>query len=125
MVNGTAYTFTIRAPNRAGWSPNSTPSAPVTPKTPSKPTMVITGSRESAGGGTSRVIVSGVTTELAGKVAQAHLRFAGQADYTEGATRRVSDNETFTRKHKTNRKLYVYFTTEDRTVRSNGLIIKP
>ena len=76
-------------------------------------------------GGAGRAVVNGVTTELAGKVVQARLRFAGQADYTDGATRRVSDNETFTWKRRTNRKLYVYFTTEDRTVRSNGLIIKP
>ena len=75
--------------------------------------------------GAGRAVVNGVTTELAGKVVQARLRFAGQADYTDGATRRVSNNEAFTWKRKTNKKLYVYFTTEDRTVRSKGLIIKP
>ena len=125
LTNGVAYTFTVRALNGAGWSPYSTPSAPVTPKAPSKPTIVITGSREASDRGAGRVIVNGVTTELAGAVVQARVHLAGEIEYVDGSTRRVSDDETFTWQRLTKKKVYVYFTTEDRIVRSNRLIIDP
>lgn len=125
LTNGTAYTFTVRALNGAGWSPDSAPSAPVTPKAPTSPTIVITGSRGTGEDRIGRVVVRGVTTYLAGALVQARVHLDGEVDYYDGSTRRVSDDETFTWQRKTKKKVYVYFTTEDASVRSNRLIINP
>lgn len=125
LANGTAYTFTVRALNGAGWSPESTPSAPVTPDAPATPTIVITGSRGTGEGRIGRVLVDGATTDLAGALVQARVHLAGEVDYYKGSTRRVSDDETFTWQRLTKKKVYVYFTAQDGTVRSNRLIISP
>ena len=125
LTNGTAYTFTVQALNGAGWSPNSAATAPVTPAAPPTPTIVITGSRGAGQGSIGRVVVDGVTTHLAGALVQARVHLAGEIDYYDGSTRRVSENETFTWQRLTKKRVYVYFTTEDRTVRSNRVIIDP
>jgi len=125
LTNGTAYTFTVRALNGAGWSPYSAASAAVTPSTPTTSTIVITGSRGAAEGRIGRVLVDGVTTDLAAALLQSRVHLAGEVDYYDGSTRRVSDDETFTWQRKTKKKVYVYFTTEDRSVRSNRIIINP
>jgi hypothetical protein len=125
LTNGTAYTFTVQALNGAGWSPTSASTAPVTPASTPTPTIVITGSRGTGEGRIGRVVVQGVTTYLAGALVQARVHLAGEVDYYDGSTRRIQENNTFTWQRLTKKKVYVYFTTEDRTVRSNRLIIDP
>lgn len=125
LTNGTAYTVTVQALNGAGWSPNSASTAPVTPAAPPAATIVITGARGTGQGSIGRVAVQGVTTHLAGTLVQARVHLAGEIEYVDGSTRRVSDDETFTWQRLTKKKVYVYFTTEDRIVRSNRLIIDP
>lgn len=125
LTPGEAYTFIVRALTGAGWSAGSTPSNSVVPKpvTPT-PTIMITGYRgtdERIG----RVFADGVTTHLAGRTIQARVHLAGETDYYDGSTRRVSDDESFTWQRRTKKKVYVYFTTEDRLVRSNRIIITP
>ena len=41
LVNGTTYTFTVKALNGAGWSAASAPSDPVTPRATPTPTITI------------------------------------------------------------------------------------
>jgi hypothetical protein len=125
LTNGVPYTFSVRALNGAGWSPDSASSAPVTPKAPTSPTIVITGSRGPTEDRIGRVLVDGVTTDLAGALVQSRVHLAGEVDYYDGSTRRVSDDETFTWQRRTKKKVYVYFITEDASVRSNRLIINP
>jgi len=125
LTNGTAYTFTVQALNGAGWSPTSASTAPVTPASTPTPTIVITGSRGTGEGRIGRVVVQGVTAYLAGALVQARVHLAGEVDYDDGTTRRIQENNTFTWQRLTKKKVYVYFTTEDRTVRSNRVIIDP
>jgi YVTN family beta-propeller protein len=120
LTNGTAYTFTARALNGAGWGPYSTPSAAVTPGPNATATIQITGSRDSAD--TRRVVVTGVTTNLVGAQVRPNIRFPGQRNYSPGTgVRTVAEDGTFTWQRRTGKKTYVVFTSGD--TRSNRVII--
>jgi hypothetical protein len=121
LTNGTAYTFTVEALNGAGWSANSAPSNPITPKPDVTPTILITGYR-GTGDATGRVYADGTTTHLAGTTVQARVRVAGQPEYADGSTRAVPAEEAFTWQRRTNKKTYLYFTTEG--ISSNRIIIQ-
>ena len=125
LANGTVYAFIVRALNGAGWSPDSASTAPVTPTALPTPTIVIAGSRGTGEGRIGRVVVQGVTTNLAGALVQARVHLAGEIGYYDGSTRRVREDETFSWQRLTKKRVYVYFTTEDRSVRSNRVIIIP
>jgi len=125
LTNGTVYAFIVRALNGAGWSPDSASTAPVTPTALPTPTIVIAGSRGTGEGRIGRVVVQGVTTNLAGALVQARVHLAGEIGYYDGSTRRVREDETFSWQRLTKKRVYVYFTTEDRSVRSNRVIINP
>lgn len=97
LVNGTAYTFTVKALTGAGWSAASDPSNVVTPRADAKPTVVISGAREG-----KRIVVTGRTTGLdAGSIFTPHVArsledfrasvpFAAGADGSIAWSRRAS-----------------------------------
>lgn len=121
LANGTAYTFTVRALNGAGWGPWSSPSAAVTPTAPPTPTITITGTAEPR-----RVYVRGASTDLlAGTILTAWVRMGGRGDFT--STLRpvvIAADGTFTweRKRGRGREVQVYFTSD--TIASNTLTFR-
>lgn len=123
LANGRTYIATVQALNGAGWSLSSDPSNPVTPISPVNPTIVITGTRFTSDPG--RVSAQGVTTYLAGQRVQARVHLSGEPDYYAGSQRLVNDDNTFSWQRKTKKKVYVYFVTLDRQVRSNRVVIDP
>ena len=114
-----SYTFTVEARNGDGWGSDSSPSNAVTPKPPS---ILITGSRDTAD---SRFIrVQGTTTDLVGKQVTPYVRFPGQRVFEAGTgTRTVGSDGTFTWQRKTGKRTYVYF--QHAAVRSNTVNIAP
>ena len=86
--------------------------------------IVITGSRTTVFGKPG-ISVDGDTTGFTrGSTVVPMVRFPGQTSYTEGTARPVVDSSgAFTWSRKTGKKTYVYFTTEDRSVQSNRVII--
>ena len=126
LVNGTAYTFEVRALNGAGWGAWSAASAPVTPVGPGPvATMVVTGSR-GTGVNAGRVFADGVTTRLVGREVQARVHLSGQVNYENGSIRTVGADGTFRWQRRTNKTVYVYFRVVDEPgVRSNRLVIRP
>lgn len=121
LTNGTAYTFTVKALNGAGWSAASAPSLAVTPVAPLSPTITITGSREG-----SRIVVTGVTTGFGIEaILNPWLRLAGQSAYSPGSAQvLVSMDATFAWGRKTGKKVSVYMQTPDASVRSNAVTIR-
>lgn len=123
LTNGTAYTFTVRALNAAGWGPWSTASNSVTPQaspTPPTPSITITGSRGS-GSDAQTVRVDGLAMHLQSQQVRAWVRLAGQESYREGITVPVGSDSRFTWQRRAGRKVYVYFAGDG--VRSNRVII--
>jgi hypothetical protein len=115
LTNGTAYTFTVRALNGAGWGTPSDPSNSVTPQAPPKPSILISGTRDG-----STIRVDGTTIDLTGTLTP-WVRFPGQTSYIEGSARPAITDNAFTWSRKANKKSYVYFTHGD--VKSNTLTI--
>lgn len=121
LTNGTAYTFTVKALNGAGWSAASAPSLAVTPVAPLIPTITITGSREG-----SRIVGTGVTTGFGMEaILNPWLRLAGQSAYSPGSAQvLVSMDGTFAWGRKTGNKVSVYMQTPDASVRSKAVTIR-
>ena len=108
LVNGTGYTFTVRALNGAGWGGSSAPSDAVTPRALARPTIVITGSRDA--GDPRFAVVRGVTTGLVGERVMPFVRFAGESEFSPGkVTRPVAEDGTFDWQRRTGRRLVLYF----------------
>lgn len=123
LANGTTYTFSVRALNGAGWGASSQSSNAVTPNpAPVDRTIVITGTRTEFNG-RSGVTASGVTTGLVGATVRARVHLSGEIVYVDGSQRRVRPDGTFAWKRIAGKKVYVYFQTEDRQVRSNRIVI--
>lgn len=120
LTNGTPYTFTLRALNGAGWGPSSAPSNAVTPRAITRPTIVITGSRDTAD---SRYVrVPGNTTDLVGEQVTPWIRFPGESSYSAGiGLKTVDDAGRFDWSRRTGKKVYVYFTHG--TVKSNNVTL--
>jgi hypothetical protein len=126
LTNDTDYTFTTRALNGAGWGPFSAASDPVTPQAPVVVSLLITGTRGDVRGKPG-VIVTGTSTGLdMGAILQPRVKLAGQPTYQQGtASILVDATGGFTWQRRTGKKVYVYIATEDKSQRSNRIIIRP
>lgn len=110
LANGTAYTFTVRALNGAGWGPSSEASSAVTP---AKKSIVITGSRDG-----SIIKVAGRTAGLVGAEVTPWVKLSGESLHQAGTgIRTVTADGTFAWSRKTGKSGEVYFESGD--VRSN------
>jgi hypothetical protein len=120
LTNGTAYTFTVKARNEAGWSPLSLPSRAVTPRQASDPSITITGSR--AG---ERIVITGTTVDLdRGTQLRPWVKSAGQGRFVEGeAVIRVDARGRFDWERVALRGMSVYVVGPDGT-RSNTVVIR-
>ena len=125
LTNGTAYTFTVRALNGAGWGASSGPSNAVTPRATPVKTIQITGSRDALD--TRIVRVSGTTTGLVGEQVAPWVRFTGQTTFTQGSgVRTVAADGTFawarvTGEGAREKQVHVYFTHV--SIKSNTVVI--
>lgn len=124
LTNGTAYTFTVRALNGAGWGPWSAASASVVPTAAPIPGLVISGERMQVKGKPG-IRVTGEATDLApGTVLRPWIRFPGQSSFAQGTARVVVDERSrVVWERMTGRKVYVYLQTEDGVTRSNRITI--
>ena len=128
LSNGTAYTFTVRALNGAGWGPWSASSDAVTPGPPQPPpvrsTIVITGTRGEVRGEPG-IVITGTTTGMGmGAILRPWIRFPGQSSYSEGSASILVDSTGgFTWERRTGKKVYVVIKTQDGSVKSNRLVI--
>lgn len=124
LVNGTAYTASVRARNGAGWSAFSQKSAPFTPETSGQASIVISGTRGEVRGRPG-VIVQGSTAGFGeGGVLRPWFRFPGQTSYARGRALILIDSKgTFAWERRTGRKIYVVVRSDDNTIRSNRITI--
>lgn len=123
LSNGTAYTFTVRALNGAGWSPWSAASAEVTPAAPVTPSIVITGSREQVRGRPGIAVAGSSTLEM-GAVLRPWLRFPRQTTYAGGSAQiLVDDTGAFTWERRTGKRVHVYMAIDG--LESNRIVIRP
>jgi YVTN family beta-propeller protein len=124
LTNYTAYTFSVRALNGAGWSPWSTPSEVVTPTAAPTPTLVIAGTRQDVRSKPGIRIIGTSTHLAAGTILRPWIRFPGQASFTQGTAQILVDtNGDFTWGRTTGKKTYVYLATPDDNLRSNRVTI--
>lgn len=124
LRNGTTYAFRVRALSGAGWGPWSDLSAPVTPSSPRRPSIVITGSRGDVRG-MPGIVVNGTVSDtgLTALVTPWSARAGGK--FKPGASTRASIDGTFTWSRRASAKATwtVYVTMGD--VRSNVVTIRP
>lgn len=124
LVNGTAYTASVRARNGAGWSAFSQKSTPFTPEASGQASIVISGTRSEVRGRPG-VIVQGSTAGFGeGGILRPWFRFPGQTSYAQGRALILIDSRgTFTWERRTGRKIYVVVRSDDNTIRSNRITI--
>ena len=121
LVNGTEYTFTVRARNSVGWSPASDASSPVTPQAGTGPgpgaTIMISGSRVTGVMGGRQIRVRGTAEGLVGERLTVHMR-VGSAKATFRPAKRqplVKSDSTFTWKRKMTKRAWIYVSHGDVT----------
>jgi len=87
---------------------------------PAEPTIFIDGNRDGRS-----VVIEGTAVGLSeGDVVVPWQRFPGQTSYTQGVTRRVVQADgSFTWQLRTGKRVDVYFTSEDGSVRSNRITL--
>ena len=94
LVNGTAYTFTVKALNGAGWSAASAPSDPVTPRAAPQPSIsiMITGTRSAR-----TVEITGSTRGIEpGSRVTPWIRKPSTAKAQAGRPQEIDEQGTFT-----------------------------
>lgn len=115
LTNGTAYTFTVRALNGAGWGAPSEASNAITPE---RKSIVITGSRDG-----SIIKVTGRTAGLVGAEVTPWVKLSGESSHQAGTgLRTVTADGTFAWSRKTGKSGEVYFDSGD--VRSNVVVFR-
>lgn len=115
LTNGTAYTFTVRALNGAGWGAPSEASNMITPE---RKSIVITGSREG-----SIIKVTGRTAGLVGAEVTPWVKLSGDSSHQAGTgLRTVTADGTFAWSRKTGKSGEVNFESGD--VRSNVVVFR-
>jgi len=92
---------------------------------PSGQSIVIVGERGTVKGKPG-IMVDGNTTGFSeGDLTVPHIKFPGQTSYSEGSARPAIDADgEFYWQRKTGKKIYVYFTNEDGSVKSDRIIIQ-
>ena len=125
LANGSAYTFEVRALNGGGWGPWSTASDAVTPMAPARPSVLISGSRESVRGKPG-IVVKGTSSGLdMGAILKPWARVAGQSTFTQGSAEiLVSMSGDFDWERRAAKRISVYVQTPDGGARSNTLTIR-
>ena len=116
----TGYTAPTNAP-----APVASAAATVTVTSSSTKSITITGERGTVNGKPG-IKVDGLTTGFAeGDKVKPWIKFPGQTSYSEGSARPVIDADgEFYWQRKTGKKIYVYFTNEDGSVKSDRIIIQ-
>ena len=85
--------------------------------------IVISGQRATVSGKPG-IMVDGIADGFEnGAKVKPWIRFPGETAYASGSARPVVSDEEFTWQRKTGKKVYVYFTSEDDSIRSNRIII--
>ena len=125
LTNGTAYVFRVRSMNGPVEGDWSALSAAVTPVSPVVKAIEISGER-GKGSNRNRIYVEGVTTGFAaGTKLVPYFKFPGPSSkYVAGKARpEVDEFGVVTWTRKTGKKIYVYFATESKDVRSDWIAI--
>ena len=118
LINGTAYTVTVRALSGAGWSAASAPSEAVVPRAEQSASLTITGSRGS-GAERSIITVRGSSTGLAGARVTLWLAKGDRKATPASARVQVKADGTFTWSRRLTRAVVIY--AEAGGVRSNAI----
>jgi uncharacterized repeat protein (TIGR02543 family) len=85
--------------------------------------IVITGKRDTVSGKPG-ITIDGITTGFTdGQRVTVWIRFPGETTYTQGFARPEITDNALTWSRKTGKKIWVYFTSEDGTVRSDTVVI--
>jgi len=121
LTNGTAYTFTVRALNGAGWGAISAPSDPATPQASVAASIQVVGTRDTGDRRYARII--GTTTGLVGERVSAWMRFGREKQSRQGLVQPlVASDGTFRWSRKAARSFSVYFAHG--AVTSNTVVIE-
>lgn len=123
LVNGTAYAFTVKALNEAGWGPGAL-SAPVTPQGPAVYTIELDAGERVAEGVNDRVSTTGSTMGVPiGARLTPYVRTSRSGEYRAGdadITVQADGSFSWTRYVRKSKPLYAYIAYED--ARSNTVV---
>jgi len=120
LVDGASYTVSVRALSGAGWGTPSAAEGPIVPDPIEPVTMTITGTREGR-----TIMIEGTSVGVvAGTVVRPWVKLRGQSSYSQGvASRVIGSDGAFTWQRKTGKKTYVYFRSEDGSMRSARVVV--
>lgn len=124
LLNGTSYTFRVRALTGAGWGPWSAFSNAVTPRPEETASILISGTRAEVRGRPG-IVVTGSTEGFGmGAILRPWVRLPGQPNFTMGSAQILVDTSgQFTWQRRTGERATVFVETPDASVRSNRVTI--